>query len=350
VRNRPALLGLAVAALLLAAACSSHVSTPTAGQPSAATTAAAKPAHLTWATTGLSWSGIPDLVAQGEGLFAAENLTVDQVIAGQSAAGCQQVLAKAADIGACSLGDLIQAVEVGGAPLVEIVGIYAAPLNQAVLAKPSVKRWSDLKGKTVIVGGPKDNTAYFFHLMARANGLKDSDYDFTYAGSSPARYAALLSGAVEAAILLDPYDAQAQAAGYTELDQLVPKYATSASYASAPAAVNKQWAQSHSDELVRYIRAELKAINWIYDPANKQALFALVGPKLNIDQATFDRLYERDAVEAKFWSRTGEISGPGVQGVLDSLVDLGSLRQPTQPPTKYFDLSYQKQALTSLGR
>jgi hypothetical protein len=36
--------------------------------------------------------------------------------------------------------------------------------------------------------------------------------------------------------------------------------------------------------------------------------------------------------------------------VLDSLVDLGSLKQPTPPPAKYFDLTYQKQALASLGR
>ena len=30
-----------------------------------------------------------------------------------------------------------------------------------------------------MLGGPKDNTVYFFKMMARANGLRDDDYDMT---------------------------------------------------------------------------------------------------------------------------------------------------------------------------
>ena len=157
------------------------------------------------------------MIAQGKGFYAAQNLTVEAVVAGQSAAVCQQILARAADIGSCNLNDMALAVEASNAPLIQFYGAYAAPLNQSVFAKPNLKSWGDLKGKTVDGRGPKDNTTYFFRIMARANGLKDNDYDFQYAGSSSARYAALKSAAVDAAIIIDPFDAMAQQSGYTKL-------------------------------------------------------------------------------------------------------------------------------------
>jgi ABC-type nitrate/sulfonate/bicarbonate transport system substrate-binding protein len=323
-------------------------STSTAGQAASATP---KPAHLTYALVGpQSWTSTPDIVAQAKGFYAAENLTVDFVVSGQSAAACQQVLAKAAEVGACSIGDMIQAIESSGAPLIQVFGQYAAPLNYSIMTKPNIKSWSDLKGKTIMVGGPKDNTVYFFRVMARANGLKDSDYDFEYAGASSARFAALKAGAVDGAILTDPYDAQAEQSGEFKLDTLVPKYVNASNYGYVILAVRKDWAQANADVLSRFIRAELKGANWIYDPANKAELFSLVGPKANIAQPDLERLYQRDVVASKFWSTDGKITDAGVQGVLDSLVDVGSLNKPTPPPSKYYDMAYVNAALKSAGR
>lgn len=335
---------------LSAMACGAHSSKSTSSTPVGATlSSTAVPKHLNWATTGYTWPGLPDMVAQGKGFFAAQNLTVDAVVAGASPAVCQQILAKAVDIGTCNLNDMVQAVEAADAPLVQFFEIDAEPLDQTVVAKPNIKTWSDLKGKTIIIGAPKDNTAYFFRTMARANGLKDGDYNLQYAGSSSARYAALKSGAVDAAILVDPFDSEAEQSGDTKLDELVPKYANSSNYGYMTAAVNKSWAKDHPDEIARYIRADLEAVKWIYNPANKQELFGLVGPKLNIDQATFDRLYQRDVVTTPFWSTSGQITDAGVQGVLNSLVELGELKQPTPPPSKYYDLTYLKLALAGMS-
>jgi NitT/TauT family transport system substrate-binding protein len=332
-------------------ACGAH-SNQTRSNPAtvAAASSTATPKQISWATTGFSWPGLPEMIAQAKGFYAAQNLTVDQIVAGQSAAVCQQILAKAVNIGSCNLNDMAQIVEASDAPLIQFFTTDAQPLDQTVVSKPNIKSWADMKGKTAIVGGPKDNTLYFFRIMARANGLKDSDYSFEYAGSSSARYAALKSGAVDAAILVDPFDSQAEASGYTRLSELVPKYANATNYGYMTSAVNRDWAKAHPDELVRYIRADLGAIKWIDDPANKQELFSIVGPKLNIDQPTFDRLYERDVVTTPFWSTTGEITDAGVQGVLNSLVELGEMKQPTPPPGKYYDLTYLKLAQAGLNR
>src|SRR6185436_3745972 len=126
-----------------------------------------------------------------------ENLAVEQVMAGASASVCQQLLAKAVQIGGCSLNDMMQAVEAGGAPLIMIFNETITALQYSLMTKSSIKTWADMKGKSIIVGGPKDNTVFYIRSMARANGLQDNDYDFQFAGTSGQRLAALKSGAVD---------------------------------------------------------------------------------------------------------------------------------------------------------
>jgi NitT/TauT family transport system substrate-binding protein len=306
------------------------------------------PATLNYAVIGLTWTSAPDLIIQEKGFLVEENLTVDQALAGQSAASCQQVLAKAAQIGGCSISDMIQAVEAGNAPLIIFMRAFAQPPNYSIMARPDIRTWADLKGKTIMVGGPRDNTVFFTRAMARPNGLQDNDYDFQFAGASSARYAALKSGAVDAAILTDPFDYNAGQEGFTNLDMLTPKYVNADNYGYASTVVHRDWARDHGDELVRFIRAYIKATRWMNDPANQDALFGILAPKLNLDRPSFDRVYKKNVLDAKLWSVEDPVTDSGTQGVENSLVELGALTQPTPPPSKYYDMTWWKQAKASL--
>ena len=332
--------------LLATMACAPSAS-QTASKPGSATL---EPKTIRESVVGGGWSTAPDVIAQDKGFYANEKLTVEVNVAGQSAATCQQVLAKAADVARCSLNDQVQAVEASGAQLIQFYGAYASPLNYSIMSKPNLTSWADLKGKSIMVGGPKDNTVFFFRAMARPNNLGDNDYDFQFAGSSAARFAALKSGAVDATILTDPFDYQAEQEGFKKLDVLVPRYVNADNYGYVIHVAQADWAKAHQDELERYIRAQIKSVEWIYDPANKQEMFNLVGPKNNISQETFDRLYKRDVQDAKYWSTDGKITDSGVQGVLNSLIELDSLKAPAPAPGKYYDLTYLNAALASMGR
>jgi len=260
------------------------------------------------------------------------------------------VLAKAADIAQCSLNDMIQADEAGGAHLILAMNVTKTAIQYGVMAKASIATWNDMKGKTVIVGGPKDNTVYYFHTMARAHGLKDSDYNFQYAGASNARLAALESGAVDVAILASPSDFQAEQKGYKRLDNLLPTYLNEDNYAGGGPVVTQEWAKDHAGELSRFLAADLKAIAWMDDPANKQALFAILGPKLNMTQDIFEASYKANLTDTKTWAEEGEIKDSAIQGVLNGLVDIGSLKQPTPLASKYYDTTYLAAAKKLLGR
>lgn len=348
---------LATLAAGLGMACSSPAAPPVmqaavAGNPAAlAPESAPAPATaLNYAATTLGWNITPTLIAQEKGFFAAQNLNVDMVIAGQSAAVCQQLLARAVEVGGCSLNDMIQTVEASGAPLSVVMQESVSVLHNGLLAQPGLTSYADLKGKTIILGGPKDNTVYFFRTMARAHGLGDNDYDMTYAGSSSARYAALKAGGAAASLLTDPFDYQIEQEGFGRLDNLRPKYISAGNYAGNGLVVRKDWAQSHQDEVVRYIRAMLGAIAWINDPAHKDELYALLAAKINLSPDTFERSYQRAVVADTEWSADGRADPAAYLGVLKSLAELGVLPEPLPDPAKYYDMTYVERVHQSAAR
>src|SRR5260370_37594316 len=91
-----------------------------------------------------------------------------------------------------------------------------------LLDKPAIKRWQDLKGKTISIGGPKDITRIYLERMAVPNGVKPGDYATVFAGATSARFSALNAGAVDAAILLPPVNFYAESAGFTHLRPRLP--------------------------------------------------------------------------------------------------------------------------------
>jgi NitT/TauT family transport system substrate-binding protein len=328
----------AVVLCLVSVACAAPATPPP--KPSAATGKLTQMTPIKWASTGVSWTTTPQIIGIEKKFFEAENLSLEMVVAGQSAAACQQVLAKAVELGQCSLNDMIQAVEAGGAPLLDVSTEMVTAINYGMMAKPGIKSWADLKGKIIIVGGPKDNTVYYTRLMARPNGLKDEDYEFQFAGASSARYAALKSGAVDAAVLTDPFDTQAEQDGFTRVDDLRPKYITAENYSGGGVIVAKDWAKDHPNEIAAYIRAFERSVKWLYDPANKEELFAIMQPKLNTTREAFERTYARTVIGDKIWATNPLNVDTAIQGVANSLVELGALTAPAPAASKYYDNSY----------
>ena len=63
-------------------------------------------------------------------------------------------------------------------------------------------------------------------------------------------------------------------------------------------------------------------------------------PRLNVGREAFDRTYQRTVVDTKMWSTDGLTKVPAVQGVVDSVVELGTLTPPAPDASKYVDNSY----------
>src|SRR5262249_26136529 len=154
-----------------------------------------------------------------KGFFTAANVKVDLIYIPASANAIQQLAAGAIDMSfSTRLVDPIPAAQQG--PRLRIARFERQAPPYALIAKSSIKSLKDLKGnrgKVIWVGGRKDITRRYVDRMVAPNGLKTGDYDYVYAGATTARAQALLTGAVDAAILLPPSNFQLQNQGFNDL-------------------------------------------------------------------------------------------------------------------------------------
>src|SRR6266852_2521235 len=119
--------------------------------------------------------------------YEAENLKVETTVAGAAVGVLQQLAAGSLNIAQAATDQSLRAI-LRGAPIRIVAGAASnAPFR--VVAAKTIKSWSELKGKTISVGGLTDVTLYFLRVMARKNNLADQDYALLFAGGTPARFA-----------------------------------------------------------------------------------------------------------------------------------------------------------------
>ena len=254
------------------------------------------------------------------GYFDAENIKIDVVFAQSNASVIQQLAAGSYNIApTAGMVDPIRAAS-KGAPVALIRIVIQAP-PYALLAKPAVNKIEELKGKTLIIGGPKDITRIFTERMLAPHGLHQGDYDFVFAGATSARFAALKSGAVDAALLTTPFNFFAETEGYRNLGftfDYLPKMPF------AGMAVNRDWAQKNPALVQRFLDAYDKGVAWFYDPKNREAAIALQLQTSKITRDDVEKAYTF-LHDKNLFERSGKVSKASVDQVIGALRDLGDL-------------------------
>lgn len=262
----------------------------------------------------------PLLIAQEKGFFTGENIKADVVFIPASASAIQQLAAGSLDMSfSTGLVDPLRAAAQGAALGLVRIEIQAPPY--ALIAKPAHKSLKDLKGKIISVGGPKDITRLYVDRMLAPHGLKSGDVDYVFAGATTARAQALLSNAVDAAILLPPSNFQLVNAGYTDLG-LTIQYAPELAFSGTMA--NKAWAAKNPDVLRRTLAAQSKATEWFYDEKNRAEAIAMLMKASGQKQDDVEKAYDFFR-KNNFFDRTGKVSRVKLGAIVDALVGLGDL-------------------------
>jgi len=294
----------------------------------ACATAVLSPAKAETVTVGLvgavSSTHWPIYIGLTKGYFAAEDIKPDLVFIQSSAALVQQLTAGSLDLAlSTGLADPLRAIDKGASIAIVRVEMQAPPY--ALMAKPAIKRWADLKGKTISIGGPKDITRIYLERMAGPNGLKPSDYDTVFAGATSARFSALQSGAVDAAILLPPFNFYAESAGFTNLG-LTIDYAKELPFAGA--VVGRAWAAARKATLAKVLAVHNKSMAWFSDPANRDEAIKImvVASKLKEEDVakSYDFLHKNE-----FFEKTGKVSKTKMGAMLTALKELGDIEGAT---------------------
>lgn len=345
---------IGITALLLGVACASNAPTSSGGAapassansatsggsttsaPAAAQSARTTPTKLVLGKTGAGaelqfW---PVYAATVQGYFAQEGLEVEMTTVPAAYTLSQALIA--GDIQLAGFTVLSMAAAVGaGAPLKLVAASQELPSIRVVVA-PTVNSWADLKGKAISSGNTKGD--YFdvvMRMVLATNGLRDDDYTMrTLPGT--ARLPALEAGQVAAALLSDYDTTLALQRGYKSFG-FVHEYVKDVVYSGI--LVDASWASANEATLVSYLRALNRGVNWLFDPANREAavrIFMSQGPELTVEQA--DALYEQ-AVNQKMLSRTLRPSLVGIENILRMAHEQDAL--PVIPPLDtWIDLSY----------
>ena len=294
----------------------------------AAAIALSPPAKAETVTVGLvgaiSSTHWPIYIGLTKGYFAAEDVKLDLVFIQSSAALVQQLTAGSIDLAlSTGLADPIRAINKGAPIAIVRIEIQAPPY--ALLAKPAIKRWPDLKGKIISIGGPKDITRIYLERMADPNGLKAGDYDTVFAGATSARFSALQSGAVDAAILLPPFNFYAESAGFTNLG-LTVDYAKELPFTGT--VVGRAWASAHKATLDKVLSVNAKSVAWFSDPANRAEAIEIMVEASKLKQEDVARSYDF-LRKNEFFETAGKVSKAKMGALLAALKGLGDIEGST---------------------
>ena len=288
---------------------------------------------ITFGITSATAFSIPHYIANEKKYYEAEGLSVDTIVAGSAASVLQQLAAGSLNIAQAATDQTLRAI-MRGAPIRIIAGAASNAPFRMVAAK-GTKRWGELKGKSLSVGGLTDVTLYFLRVMARRNGLADQDYDLLYGGGTPNRFAQLVSGAVAAAILTNPHDFAALDQGFVDLGS-VPQYLPN--WAQNNILIDTRWAPRHRAEILAFLRVHTRATRYFYDPANRDEVIAILAKytktTADIAASTYD-LYVRLQVIAP----DGALFPEGLKANLDAFVAMGELTEPP-PLAGFIDASF----------
>ena len=276
---------------------------------------------VTIGTVGSASSNIwPVFIGQKKGFFAAENISLDVVYVQSSANLVQQLAAGSLDITmSTGLVDPIRAAAQKAPVAIVRLELQAPPY--ALIAKPSIKTIKDLKGKVISIGGPKDIPKIYIERMLEPNGVKPGEFDTVFAGATAARASALQAGAVDATLVVPPYNFQAVAAGYNELG-LTVEYAPELPFSGS--IVNRTWAGNHKDLLRRMLAAHLKSVAWFYDPANRAEAVQILADVSKIKLEDCEKSYDF-LIKGKFFESKGELSRTKLTAMVKAMQQLGDL-------------------------
>ncbi|MEA2902904.1 MAG: hypothetical protein QOG83_2977 [Alphaproteobacteria bacterium] len=287
-----------------------------------------------------SFSSLGLYLAQRKGFLAREGIDLKVVrLPGLN------TMVEAVDKGEVELAHtatpfLIQA-SLKGSDAVAVVGAPANSIHTLV-ARPEIKSFADLKGKTIGLSTPQDTLSIGARLLLAKHGLKDGDYGVEVMQGTNMRLDCMTTGSCSAAPLTQPEDLLALQKGFNKLGdslEVLPVLQFSV------IVVRRPWGESNKDALVRFARAFAGAYRFMHDPVRRNEVIEIMGETMEIPapmaQAMLKLYFEPDR---GVMPKQAEISLPGVTKVIELIGSVGELKPPFPAAERFIDLQYLKAA------
>lgn len=308
-----------------------------------------RPVRLVVFPGGFNW---PIWVAQSQGWFAANGIALEVTPTTGSVFQLTGLIEGRFDI-AITLVDNVIAYRAGQGevPAVgkDLLAFMAADTRvfPTLVTVPEVNRYADLRARSLSVDALTTGYALVLRAMLEHGGLEPHEYRLESVGGARERFRALADRKHAGCLLNSPFEALLRARGFNVLDTAI---AVLGRYQGQVAAARNAWASANRALVVGFIRAFLRGIDWLYDPAHREEAFDIY--RANAAEADADApatahtvLFDRDTG----FPRDGAVDIEALRTVMSLRRKYGRPAQPLGAPSEYYDSSFLEEA-TSVPR
>lgn len=278
---------------------------------------AAAAEKLTVGLTSLAPAAMPIFVAKEKGFFEAEGLEVTTPVFRSGTENTQAVIAGEVQI---AFGSITEVLNLKKAKL---DGRYFWGISNfmpfKLYAHPSIASPKELKGKKLAISNFGAQSDYLTQFTLRHFGVEPiKEAAILPIGSTPARYAALKSGRVDATIMWFPQTLIADKDGFrmlVDLNDIISDWGYLGYYAKT------DFLRTRRDTVVRYLRAHTRGVREV--KANPQAGIEMLKKHLRYDQAVAEAGYKEFV---KSFAEDGRLPVKGFEFLLGEEEKAGKLK------------------------
>jgi ABC-type nitrate/sulfonate/bicarbonate transport system substrate-binding protein len=292
---------------------------------------------------------LPLWAAQRQGYFEAQGLAVQFSYTPTSVFLVTAVLEGRADIAFAGFDNVVAYQEgQGEAKIPDNPDLFAFMGGDggflAIVAAPAVKRFEDLKGKTLSVDAMTTGFAFVARELVASNALAETDVNFVRAGGTANRYRELIAGKHDATLLRTPFELLAKNRGFN----LLASADALGAYQGTVGVARRSWAREHDAALVGFIRAYRAAMDWLYDRANREIVEAILIANIrDMTPALAKQSYDLLLGDKGGLTRDLAPDLAGMRTVLRLRSKFGAPAKTLTDPMKYVDLGYHERAMAA---
>jgi ABC-type nitrate/sulfonate/bicarbonate transport system substrate-binding protein len=227
-----------------------------------------------------------------------------------------------------------------GFDVVALAGVHSG--SNVVAARPEIKSFADIKGKVVSVDALQSGYGFVLYRILEDHGLKlNIDYTAIAVGSGPGRLESMKAGTSVAGLLSAPNDIAAKRLGFTILADTTEALSA---YQATTIAARRAWAQAHRCETVAFLRALIRATDYLFDN-RAGAIEVLQAHSAGMSAHQAEAIYDSLTSGKGGFNRKAALNMQGVKLVLDIRSRYAEPKMNLTDPHKYIGLSYYDEAI-----
>ena len=290
---------------------------------------------------------LPVWAAQRQGFFEANGVAVQLAYTPNSGFSIASLFEGRADIALALIDNLIAYQEgQGEARMPDNPDLFAFMGGDggflSLVAAPGVRGFADLQGKSLSVDAMTTGAAFVLRELLARNGIAEADVRFERAGGTAMRYRDLVAGKHAATLLRTPFEVLAGDKGC----RVLAAAASLGAYQGTAGIARRSWAREHDAALVGFLRGYKAGIDWVFDPAHRDIVEALlVANSREMTPALARQSYDLLLAAQGGLARDLKPDDRGIATVLALRSKFATPPRTLTDPAKYVDLAYHEKAL-----